>query len=427
MVQLPPPRNGQVLAGTTATPPGLGADLMTDGTALNTSSEGFVNAVLAGARDYLDMDVAFIGEFAAGRRVFRYVHTRSGPSAVRVGAGDDLETTYCQRVVDGRLPGRIEDTEAQPITAALPVTQELSIGAYIGVPVMLSDGSVYGTFCVFAHTPRATLHDRDLAVMRMLAALIAGHLEQQRDEHLLRENQRARVDQVIQRREFHTVYQPIVDLRTDAVVGYEALTRFRDGLPADWFAMAAACDRAAALEIATLQAALVALDSFPARTYLAVNLSPVALCSPEFDAVSAELPLDRLVLELTEQTSANREPELLRRVRELRAAGARIAVDDAGAGHSGLQRILFVAPDIVKLDRELISGIDRDPARQALARAMVSFTDRGEKTLVAEGIETPAERATLLRLGVRFGQGYLLGKPGPLPVALPGVSGANRC
>ncbi len=285
------------------------------------------------------------------------------------------------------------------------------------MPILLSDGSVYGTFCSFAHAAQPGLLTRDLAVMRMLAALIAGHLELQRSARLPAEGQQTELDKIIRTHDFRTVYQPIVDLRSDGVVGYEALTRFATGTPEDWFAMAARCGRSAALEMATLQAAVQVTRELAAGTYLAINLSPAALCSADFDTVATTLPLDRLVLELTEQTSADREPELLGRIRALRARGARIAVDDAGAGHSGLQRILAVAPDIVKLDRDLISGIDRDPARQSLARAMHWFTSSGRKLLVAEGIETPEERDTLVRLGIRYGQGYLLGRPGLLPVA----------
>ncbi|WP_170315563.1 EAL domain-containing protein [Nakamurella deserti] len=419
MVQLPRPRDSGDDPG--ARPAGDGSIATLDAATIAGSmvsealrQEDFVDAVLSATRSFLDMDVAFIGEFSQGSRIFRYVDNASGCAAVQVGAGDELELSYCQRVVDGRLPELINDAAALPAAADLVATRALPVGAHLSVPILLSDGTVYGTFCSFAHTPKDDLHVRDLAVMRMLAALVAGHLERQRDLRRQTEEDRTRVRQVIAEHAFRTVFQPIVDLRDNRVIGYEALTRFALGTPTDWFEMAARTGSAVALEMATLIAAVDEVASLPVGAYLAVNVSPDALCSPEFQDLVDILPLGRLVLELTEQTSVDR-PDLLLRVDALRRRGARFAVDDAGAGYSGLQRILSVAPDIVKLDRDLISGIDRDAARQSLARAMCWFTERGGKVLVAEGIETAAERAALVRLGIRYGQGYLLGRPGALP------------
>lgn len=419
MVQLPRPRDSGDSVG--IRPGGDGSVTVLDPAAIAGSmvsdalrQEDFVDAVLSASRSFLDMDVAFIGEFTQGSRVFRYVDNASGCAAVQVGARDELEMSYCQRVVDGRLPELIHDAGSLPAAADLAATRALPVGAHLSVPILLSDGSVYGTFCSFAHTPKDDLQLRDLAVMRMLAALVAGHLERQRGLRRQADEDRVRVREVIADHAFRTVFQPIVDLRDNLVIGYEALTRFALGTPTDWFEMAARAGSAVALEMATLVAAVDEVASLPGTAYLAVNVSPDALCSPEFEALVELLPLSRLVLELTEQTSVDR-PDLPERVDALRRRGARIAVDDAGAGYSGLQRILSVAPDIVKLDRDLISGIDRDAARQSLARAMRWFTDRGGKVLVAEGIETAAERATLVRLGIRYGQGYLLGRPGALP------------
>ena len=126
----------------------------------------------------------------------------------------------------------------------------------------------------------------------------------------------------------------------------------------------------------------------------------------------------RIVLELTEHTRIDDYPALLEALDELRQHGVRIAVDDAGAGYAGLQQILGLRPDIIKLDVDLTRGIDTDPVRRALAACLVRFGEDTNSVIVAEGIETAAELETLRQLGVPWGQGYLLARPGPLPLPL---------
>jgi EAL domain-containing protein (putative c-di-GMP-specific phosphodiesterase class I) len=148
-----------------------------------------------------------------------------------------------------------------------------------------------------------------------------------------------------------------------------------------------------------------------------VNLSPETLLLPGVHGALARspIPLSRIVLEITEHSSVEDYADLARALRPLREAGMRIAVDDAGAGYATFRHILALSPDVIKLDRTLIAGIDRDPARRALAAAVVSFAGETRTSVVAEGLETAAEFRTVLRLGVDSGQGYLLGRPTALP------------
>lgn len=95
----------------------------------------------------------------------------------------------------------------------------------------------------------------------------------------------------------------------------------------------------------------------------------------------------------------------------------RLAVDDVGAGFASLRHILRLSPDFIKLDRTLIDGIDHDRSRQALAGGLITFAEKIGAAIIAEGIETPAQLAMLLSLGVELGQGFHLGRPGPLPLA----------
>ncbi|MFL5894116.1 MAG: EAL domain-containing protein [Thermoleophilaceae bacterium] len=216
------------------------------------------------------------------------------------------------------------------------------------------------------------------------------------------------------------VFQPLVALATGQVSGYEALSRFQqppNRRPDEWFLLAQRVGLGPALEARAIQAALT-VQARPPGTYLSLNLSPSTLTAPEVQAV---LPpdLNGLVIEITEHELAADDSILGTDLDALRARGARVAVDDAGAGYAGLQQLMRVAPDLIKLDRSLVQSVDSDPAKQALVDSFVRFGRRTGAQVVAEGIETEDELRTLADLDVSYGQGYFLSKPGP---AWPSIS-----
>ena len=128
-----------------------------------------------------------------------------------------------------------------------------------------------------------------------------------------------------------------------------------------------------------------------------------------------------MVLEVTEHAPVEDYDQLNRTLRTLRARGIRLAIDDAGAGFASFRHIVRLAPDFIKLDMTLTRDIDADPARRALATAMVSFALEIGATMIAEGIETEQEFRTLRSLGIGLGQGYFLGVPGSLPFSTPSL------
>lgn len=212
-------------------------------------------------------------------------------------------------------------------------------------------------------------------------------------------------------------FQPVVMLGDGALVAFEALARFRtEDFPGPDQAFGAAMDAGLGveLELLAMRRALAALDRVPRDVYLSTNLSVEAMLDPRVQDTLLAHADRRLAVELTEHTQVHDYPALVAVTERLRAAGILIAVDDAGAGFASLSHILQLRPDIIKLDITLTRGVDTDPVRMALARCLVAFASDIGATLVAEGIETPAEREKLLELGVRLGQGYLLGRPGPL-------------
>jgi diguanylate cyclase (GGDEF)-like protein len=227
------------------------------------------------------------------------------------------------------------------------------------------------------------------------------------------QGERAEVLALLDRPEGITpVFQPIVSLSTGKVSGYEALTRFPsppERRPDEWFALAQRVGLGPQLEARAVAAALAAPNR-PEGCYLSFNLSPSALSSPE---VAAVLPpdLSGLVVEITEHERVADEEELRKQLSWLRSRGARTAVDDAGAGYAGLQQVMRIQPDIIKLDRSLVAEVDTDPAKSALIDAFVRFAHGTGAVVCAEGIETAGELRAVADLDVTYGQGFGLARP----------------
>ena len=214
--------------------------------------------------------------------------------------------------------------------------------------------------------------------------------------------------------EFAAVFQPIVELESRAIVGYEALTRFDDGTPPDVrFAEASRAGLGADFELAAITLAAKHASSLPAHAYVALNISPDIIVSAT-DRLRASLPTGRpVVLEVTEHVAIVDYRELRDAVRSL--GDVRLSVDDAGAGFASMRHILELQPAFAKLDMSLVRGIDGDELRQALAAGLAYYGIRSRFQLIAEGVEEEAEAETLRALGVDFAQGYLFGRPEPAP------------
>lgn len=213
------------------------------------------------------------------------------------------------------------------------------------------------------------------------------------------------------------VAQPIVDLDRSGIDGFELLSRFPappDATPDVWFAQAERIGAAPALTAKVITEALMLRDRLPKDTYLTFNVSPRLLSDPAVGyALHSAGALDRVVVELTEQVAVSDQQALRVAVERLRRAGGRIAVDDSGTGYAGLKHLMGVPPDIVKVDRKLINGLDTDPVKRASIEVLRDMVTRIDADLIAEGVQTPAELTTLAALGVRKVQGWLLARPGP--------------
>lgn len=220
---------------------------------------------------------------------------------------------------------------------------------------------------------------------------------------------------------FTMAFQPIVDVSAGTVFAYEALVRGVDGAGAAAILSAVTDDNRYAFDQAcrvkaignAMQAGLLASGAM-----LSINFLPNAVYSPMAciqltlaAAASVALPVDRLIFEFTENEVMGSPAHVMDIIETYKSIGFKVAIDDFGAGHSGLDMFAIFAPDEVKLDMALIRGIERDRRRRAIVRAMVGLCQELDTKLIAEGVETRCEMQALLDLGVRFQQGYLYGKP----------------
>lgn len=378
-------------------------------------SRRLLREVLSVVRTHLGMEVAFVSSVAQGRRTFEYVDSDPWYCPISAGSGDDLDDTYCARVLDGRIPELILDAGQEPGVADLDATWEFPIGSHLSVPVLTADGGVFGTLCCFSRQVVPGLQERDLAALHMFADIVGKHLEPLVAHQRTRALARERISRVLDDGSLRMALQPIIEIATGEVCGYEALARFPESVgwsPDRWFEAAENVGMGTALESAAVHAALNLLPRIPAGLSLAVNVSAPALLDSASIPAMLTGPLSRrLVLELTEHQRISDPERLNGALERARAEGIRVAVDDAGSGYAGLERILALNPEVLKLDRTLVQGVAHHPGRQAMCEAMVRFTEQTGARLVAEGVETQEDLDALRARGVSHAQGYLLGRP----------------
>lgn len=255
-------------------------------------------------------------------------------------------------------------------------------------------------------------------------AELEGQLGQRRRIEEKRQRAITRIRRVLRdETERLIVFQPIVELETLDVRAVEALSRFYGQprrSPDKWFAEAAECGGTCLrdLEIATARTALTALEVLREDLRMTINVSPSTLGSAAFRRLLQEHDASRVAIEITEHAQVKDYNALRGVLKSIRQTGARIAIDDAGAGYASLRHILRLEPESIKLDRELTEGIAHDSQQQALAAGLIAFASRAGAHIIAEGIETEEQVKALLDLGVRWGQGYFFGRPAPLPPEL---------
>ena len=380
-----------------------------------------LNKLLSIVREHLGMEVAFISQFINNTRVFKTVDAKDNISPININDSDPINETYCAKIVDNELPNIIHDTKYNKITSKLAITDKLSIGSYIGVPIKLSTGETYGTICCFKYSADDTLNLRDLSFFKAIADIAAELIE---TKHLIELNYnevRMRIISVIESNEIEIYYQPIIDLLSNKIIGFESLSKFNATpyqSPDIWFAEASKVDLGEKLEMMAIKNAIKGSFEFKDDTYLSINTSPEYVLNGAVARALDGVNLKRIILEVTEHTPIKNYSGFRDALKPLREQGMRLAIDDAGSGYSSFQHVLELEADIIKLDITLTQNIHSNPKKYLLVKALCVFSKAIHCSIIAEGVETVEELDSLRELGVDSVQGYLLGHAMPIKEAV---------
>ncbi len=374
-----------------------------------------IGDLLKTAKAGLNLSVAFLSRLDGTTQYLEVVES-SGPASLlfKEGYETDQANTFCQAILDGRLPPVIPDVRKHPEAMKLPASRLPRIRSYVSVPVRLSNGELYGTFCAAGLTTDKALSRRDQTLMEVLASAAAVLLEPDVRERARCEEVERRLGPLMDAGGPVVFLQPIVDLEAGRRVGAEALSRF----PAEWgmapdvvFAQAHSIGEGDRLELLALVRAgelLAEVDG-----YVSMNVSPATLLTPACSEVLGALPLHRVLLELSEHDRVEDYDALHDVLRPLRARGMRLAIDDVGAGFSSLRHIVLTAPDVIKIDRSLVDGVHHDKVLRTLVASLGEFATGLGAAVVAEGIEDIEDANALRECGIGYGQGWHFGRPGP--------------
>ena len=376
-------------------------------------AEQQIAELLLTAKKSLRLSVAFLSRLDGTTQHLEVVES-SVPFLFQEGYQQQQDVTLCQAILDKKLPAVIPNLAEHPEAMKLPAARMPRLRSYVSVPVTLSDGSLYGTFCAAGLTSDKDLTKRDKSLMDVLASAASVIIEPEVRAQERRAEIEGRLNPVLAGGGPTVVLQPIVDLATGVRTGAEALSRF----PAEWakapdicFGEAHSIGAGHRLELQALRRAADHLDAV--EGYVSMNVSPATLLTPEFSELMHTMPLERVLLELSEHDQVEDYDAVAAALAPFRAAGMRLAIDDVGAGFSSLRHIVVTDPEVIKIDRSIVAGLDTDPVLAKLVASLVEFAHGCEVAVVAEGVETAEEHAVLRRLHVDLGQGWFYGRPGP--------------
>jgi EAL domain-containing protein (putative c-di-GMP-specific phosphodiesterase class I) len=369
------------------------------------------------------MDVAFVSrQIGTTHRIFTHVAAR-GIAPFNGGDTNANDNSLCWLVIQGKLPERVIDTSLYEVAACLPITDAINVRSHFSVPMRRRDGRVHGSLCCFSYRPRPDIEERDMQMLRSVAAIVSDQIESRIEAEERGAEAAQEIARLIAEDDLVIIHQPIYDLTDWHLIGHECLMRQKadpDRSPLDILEQARAAGKTLELELHAAAKALATLDpAYPDR-FIAINVSTTTLASEGLAALIPENLAMRLVIELNEQDTATHQALVRSAIQSLKSR-AWVAINSAGAGFLGLQALIDLGPDIVKIDRDLLAGLGSDPARRALVKALVQFAGETGVTLIAQGVETREDLQALRDLGVRFAQGFALGRP-----AQPG-RGARVC
>ncbi|WP_307874809.1 sensor domain-containing phosphodiesterase [Frankia nepalensis] len=368
-------------------------------------------------RRRLGMEMAWLGRLDQDLLVLQVVCGGLRRYGLQPGSSIRREDGLFGRVLAGELPELIPDTRADPRTAETLSVRELGVGAYAATPVRDADGVLFGLLGCVHGQARPALGPRELRLLRLLADFLTDYVSDLHRMWEVRSRLWRRIHDLIDSGGPEIFFQPIVDLSSTRTVAVEALSRLpgTQEEPGTLFKDAATVGLGPELETTAVHRALAALPRLPTDIRLAINASPSTVSSGLIDVLLETGCPERLAVEITEHEEIDANDSLLDAVTALRARGVLIVIDDIGTGYAGLDLLLHIRPEVIKLDGYIVRGMGTDPAHRAVAAGVTSIAKDLASRVVAEGIETSSDLAAARAAGINYGQGYLLGRPTALP------------
>lgn len=374
-----------------------------------------VEALLALARDHLAMDVAAVTWHDERWGRAGWIDATTPELRGRCGAAwQAFERGCAAPIAAGEVLVAAPDAADSLAWSHVDVVQRLGIRRLVGIPLHATDGTTRGVVCLFGLEPAVEDTAAAAPVLGFLADWLGHRLDAWRQDDRATPADRRRVEALLRAGEPSIVLQPVFSLDSGDVVSLEAFARFPSGSPDEVFARAHRVGLGTELELQAARNAVDLVDQLRPDLAVAVNVSVATLTSRAFVDLLRGIDPRRVTWELTEHAGEVDLDRLGPRLELVRAMGFSVAMDDVGTGYRGLERLLRLQPQVIKLDRAVVHGLEQDPARRAVVAAAQGFADQLGARLVAEGIETEGEQRLLHDLGVAYGQGYGLGEPLPV-------------
>lgn len=375
-----------------------------------------IGDMIEALRAYLDMDLAFVArQIGTTHRIFTHVSARD-VAPMSAGDIDTNDNSLCWLVIEGKLPERVFDINLYEVACHLPIAKAFNVRGHFSVPLRRRDGSVLGSLCFISYRPRPDIDEKAVRMLRSIAAIVSDQIENCIEHRERSEEAEQEINRLIAEDDLIIIHQPIFDLNDWYLIGHECLMRQKaipDRSPLELLDCARLAGKTVDLELHAVAKALATIDPAHPERFVAINVSTGTLTSDRLADLLPDGLASRLVIELNGTDPAPHYGVIKQAVESLKLS-AWIAINSVGpgVGISGLRSMVELAPDIIKIDGELLLGLGVDPARRALVKSLVQFAEEMGVSLIAQGVETREDLMALRDLGVRFAQGFVFGRPG---------------
>ncbi|PPC95053.1 MAG: hypothetical protein CTY33_01895 [Methylotenera sp.] len=359
-------------------------------------------------------DVAFISRFEGGRRVIEYLNNDNEAIDLVAGYSDLIENSLCLRAASGRVSDVIFDTSHLPSNEYVEVIDTFNISSYLCVPIIIDQIGVYGTIGLIGHKPNWDITEEQIKTVESVAQLFAFWKKDQITRREQNSSAHKIVNKVINNSQFELYYQPIFDIQKSRAIGFECLTRFFDAESNNtecMFNNARGVKLTTELELKIMKTALVSLDYFGEYQFLSVNLSHETLLSEKLNELLNNITLNRLVIEINDDINASSYIQICKKLNTFLSKGLRICLEDRSLSLIRQGRQNYIDPDVLKLTFDNFKKNESCELLKWRLNFIHSLSESSAVRLVVQHVEKDEQLNTLIKNGIRFAQGFHLGKP----------------